>query len=230
MGHRGAAGLAPENTLSSIKVAIKAGVDAVEFDVRPSADGVLILSHDEDFMRRCGVDKKVSKLSLKSINKLRTYEKEPIPTLDEALVIAKDVPVIIEAKNGGWARLLARELNVQPRNKKLSVISFNHYELYAFSKLCQNVKIYALNQHSGLEAITAARIYGFNGIDINYWTLNPLVYYLAQRHNLEIVVYTVDKPWVASFLRLLYPKIAITTNLPNKMQFLRPKLLRNKSL
>ena len=45
IGHRGAAALAPENTLSSFRAAIGAGVDLVEFDVIEIADGSLVVAH-----------------------------------------------------------------------------------------------------------------------------------------------------------------------------------------
>jgi glycerophosphoryl diester phosphodiesterase len=46
VGHRGAAGLAPENTLASIKSACTLGVDAIELDVFLSADAELVVHHD----------------------------------------------------------------------------------------------------------------------------------------------------------------------------------------
>lgn len=46
IGHRGAAGLAPENTLTAFTLAIELGVDAIELDVLLSADGVLVVHHD----------------------------------------------------------------------------------------------------------------------------------------------------------------------------------------
>lgn len=46
VGHRGAAGLAPENTLASFEAAIEAGCDRVEFDLRTTADGELVVFHD----------------------------------------------------------------------------------------------------------------------------------------------------------------------------------------
>ncbi|MGO1892359.1 MAG: glycerophosphodiester phosphodiesterase family protein, partial [Luteimonas sp.] len=49
--HRGAATVAPENTLAAFQAAIDAGADAVEFDVRLSADGAVVVFHDSDFRR-----------------------------------------------------------------------------------------------------------------------------------------------------------------------------------
>ena len=46
IGHRGAASLAPENTLASIDAALEVGVDLVELDVRLRLDGALVLAHD----------------------------------------------------------------------------------------------------------------------------------------------------------------------------------------
>jgi glycerophosphoryl diester phosphodiesterase len=45
IGHRGAAALAPENTLASLQAAVELGVDAVEFDVREQPGGALVLAH-----------------------------------------------------------------------------------------------------------------------------------------------------------------------------------------
>ncbi|TDD76205.1 glycerophosphodiester phosphodiesterase [Actinomadura darangshiensis] len=46
-GHRGARGLRPENTLAGFEHALELGVDAVELDVGLSADGVVVLNHDQ---------------------------------------------------------------------------------------------------------------------------------------------------------------------------------------
>ena len=45
-GHRGARGLAPENTLAGFACALKVGVDALELDLRMSADGKIVIHHD----------------------------------------------------------------------------------------------------------------------------------------------------------------------------------------
>jgi len=226
IGHRGATSLAPENTIAGIKAAIKAGVDAIEFDIRVSKDGKLFLCHDASLGRTHDVDKKVSGHTSKQLKNIKDSNGVGLPTIEQALTACGNTPAVIEAKSGNWAESLAKVLLSHPQKHIHSVISFNHHELAAFGKACPDIPLYVLEHRNPFDAINAARIYNFQGIDINYWTLNPLAYILAWRHNLHIIVFTVDKIWVASFLRVLYPGISITTNVPQNMQHLRPKIFR----
>ena len=51
LGHRGARGLAAENTLHAVRLAAKAGADGCEIDVSPTKDGELIVLHDLNLLR-----------------------------------------------------------------------------------------------------------------------------------------------------------------------------------
>ena len=55
IGHRGAAALAPENTLAGIRKAKEHGLNWVEFDVTLLGDGTPVLSHD-NHLERCTID------------------------------------------------------------------------------------------------------------------------------------------------------------------------------
>ena len=90
-----------------------------------------------------------------------------------------------------------------------------------------DIQVYALEDTKPFDVIHTARVLGLTGVDLNFWLLNPATYYLARYYKLEIMVYTVNRPWMARFLRLLYPRISITTDVPDQMQFLR-KQRRNK--
>lgn len=221
IGHRGAAGLAPENSIRAIKAALKAGVDGIEFDIRLSKDKQLFLCHDPTLERTHDVDQHIASLTSAQLAKLRSKEGDHVPTLSEAIAACGDTPIFIEAKGRGWAKILANYLAKHPTKKNLRVIAFDHQELFEFSEYCPDIPVYVLEQRNVFDAINAARLYGFNGVDVNYWTMNPLAYYLAKRHDLEMIVFTANRVWIATLLKALYPKISITTNVPHLMQHLR---------
>lgn len=102
IAHRGASHVAPENTLSALRSALASGADMVEVDVRRTADGALVLMHDETLARTTDVELllptrapwRVQDLTLDQVRALDggswkspTYRGEPIPTLSEALEV-----------------------------------------------------------------------------------------------------------------------------------------------
>jgi glycerophosphoryl diester phosphodiesterase len=98
IGHRGAAAYAPENTLASLRKAKALGCAWVEFDVRLSADGALVLCHDPRLDRTTGGSGSVSATSLAAIRELDAgswfdagFAGERVPTLDEGLSLAADL-------------------------------------------------------------------------------------------------------------------------------------------
>ena len=67
IGHRGASGLAPENTLESLQLALSQGADALEFDVHLSADGIPVLMHDATLDRTTGASGPVRAMTAKRL-------------------------------------------------------------------------------------------------------------------------------------------------------------------
>ena len=62
--HRGASAYAPENTLAAFELAVQQGADAIELDVKLSADGHAIVMHDETLERTTGGQGRVKEMSL----------------------------------------------------------------------------------------------------------------------------------------------------------------------
>lgn len=95
VSHRGEWRQAPENSLKAIELAIEAGVDIVEVDVAKTKDGQLILLHDKTLDRTTTGKGKVEEWTLDSLKALRLKNgagirtKHKIPTLEEALLLAK---------------------------------------------------------------------------------------------------------------------------------------------
>ncbi|MCO1337092.1 hypothetical protein MO867_22470 [Microbulbifer sp. OS29] len=96
IAHRGASAHAPENTIASIDRAIKDHADWVEVDARKTKDGVVVLTHDRDFMRIAGKPVFVRDLTLNEIKEIDVglwfsgiFKDEQVPTLEEALKVTK---------------------------------------------------------------------------------------------------------------------------------------------
>ncbi|MFQ6278840.1 glycerophosphodiester phosphodiesterase [Acinetobacter johnsonii] len=96
IGHRGARGEAPENTLGGFQYIHDLGIRAVEFDVRQLKDHELIIMHDDNMLRTTGIDQALYSLNstqLDTYNQAHIWldwEKQSTPTLRQALQIMQD--------------------------------------------------------------------------------------------------------------------------------------------
>lgn len=102
VGHRGARFEAPENTLEGFRYAIGLGLPAVEFDIRMSLDGELVIMHDETVDRTTDGVGKVADLTLAELKQLDARSIHTtwsdacrIPTFDETLGVVGELPVIL---------------------------------------------------------------------------------------------------------------------------------------
>ncbi|MDL2252508.1 glycerophosphodiester phosphodiesterase [Ruminococcaceae bacterium OttesenSCG-928-I18] len=91
----------PENSMAAFTAAIDAGY-GIELDIRLSQDDAVVVFHDEDLGRVCGVPGRVGEKPLAELKKLRLYgTNQLIPTLREVLeAIDGRVPLVIELKHG----------------------------------------------------------------------------------------------------------------------------------
>lgn len=100
-GHRGYAAKYPENTLPSYTAALDAGVDAIEFDVWLSRDGVPVLMHDGNAWRTCRVDRHLRDMTVREIKALEPVHATPaalsfagqgvrVPTFEEWLAFCRE--------------------------------------------------------------------------------------------------------------------------------------------
>ena len=222
IGHRGAASLAPENTISSIKKAIEVGVDGLEFDIRLTKDRRVVLCHDAELGRVSGDLRDVSQLNWDELKKIILRGDEHVPLLEDVLKIVGTTPVIIEIKDKQMVRLLLEVLDRFP-HLKVTVASFKHDEIALLKQLRPHLPAYIASQASPFEIMQKARIIGADGVDISFWLLNPFTYWFARHLNLDLMVYTVDHLWLGLYMRVFYPKVLLTTNVPQKMQHLRSK-------
>jgi glycerophosphoryl diester phosphodiesterase len=109
IGHRGAARELPGNTLASYQRAVDLGCHMVEIDVHATADGVLILAHDNILPTKDGP----VEIAITHSRVLRKLDVggEPPPLLTEALALLKDrCGVLIDLKEEGFERAIASDV------------------------------------------------------------------------------------------------------------------------
>jgi len=102
IGHRGAAALAPENTLASFRAAAALGCRMVEFDVRLSADGIPVVFHDATLDRTSDGHGRVGSRPLADLKRLDaggwfspSFLDERIPTLAETLALCLELGLAV---------------------------------------------------------------------------------------------------------------------------------------
>ena len=140
LGHRGAAGYYPENTLLSFFKALEMGADGVELDVQLTKDGKIVVIHDEWVDRVSdgrGWVKDYTLAELKKMNFNRThpeYKRAEIPTLEEVyeLLAPTGLTVNVELKTGvffypGLVEKVMKATAKAQMEERVIYSSFNHY-------------------------------------------------------------------------------------------------------
>ena len=111
IGHRGAAAIAPENTLRGFEAAIEVGVDWIEFDVLDLDDGTLVLAHSND-LHEVSHGAQRGLVRTQTLDVLRLFAPE-LPTLDEALAFFAERPEVglhLDLKTYAHGREIAEAL------------------------------------------------------------------------------------------------------------------------
>lgn len=150
IGHRGAAGYEPENTLLSFKKALEFEVDMVELDAQICKTGEIVVIHDAKIDRTTNGTGFVAAKTFQELRSLDAGKGQFIPTLQEVLdLIDRKTKVNIEIKGEGAAGATFDTIQIYVNQKSwlwddFLVSSFNHYELLEFKRVAPEVKIGAV--------------------------------------------------------------------------------------
>lgn len=192
IGHRGAAGLAPENSIASLKKALEYRVDGVEFDLRLTKDDVIILHHDEEVQDQNGNKFKIANSTYENLK----GHKPDLATFDEALsAINNAVKMYIEIKPG---------VKTSPIIKKVKAVGLkpNDYEFGSFSqpvlseiqRAIPEASLTVIERWSGLRAVRKARKLKTKTIAMNQKYLWFGFIWLMNKSGYELWAYTVNDP------------------------------------
>ena len=150
IGHRGAAGYAPENTILSVEAALSKGVDFIEIDVQETSDGYLVLMHDKRVDRTTDKIGYVRDMTIEEIKTLKIKTQNSnhdlwIPTLDEILnMTSGKTGIMLEIISPGIAKNVFYAVNDFKFNGSVIYASFLHKELLTIRRLDEDAKTLAL--------------------------------------------------------------------------------------
>jgi glycerophosphoryl diester phosphodiesterase len=167
IGHRGAAGHAPENTLAAFRKAVELGCDMTELDVHICASGEHVVIHDEKVDRTTNGRGWVSKLNLSDLRSLDAGDGEQIPLLSEVLALLKDRIILnIELKGLNTAEPVYKLIQETGwSNENLTISSFNWESLTDYKQLDPDARIGVLtfrNHQEALEYAVKTKAYSIN--------------------------------------------------------------------
>jgi len=227
IAHRGYSARAPENTLVALGAAISAGADAVEFDLHVTSDGVAVLFHDDTLMRTTDGEGALRDRTLPELRRLDAgswfgaeFVGEPVPTLAEALALVRGrVGRVYPEIKGYRARAdldgMADSVAGQALVEKAVFISMDWSALEHLRSTYEDVNVgYIVEKASRARdgiARAAGDTHALVDFDARLLLADPTLVDEAIRRDVELAVWTVDDPVVASRLHGLGAR-RITTN------------------
>lgn len=236
LGHRGASGYAPENTLEAFALAIDMKADGIELDVYFTADKQIVICHDDKIDRTSNGQGSISNYTLEELKQLdfgyHFYKGErrgiKIPTLDEvfALVAPTDMIINVEIKDGDPEIVkacdeLARKYDLQNR---IIYSSFNHFQLEVVKNTVENAFFAPLYSMNLVNPWNYTLDMGAQAVHPKYLQIYQLPDYVKSCHDRGLRVHTWTANTEEDIQFLLDNGVdAIVTNYPDVALALRDK-------
>jgi glycerophosphoryl diester phosphodiesterase len=231
IAHRGASGLAPENTLASFRLALELGAEAVEFDVHQAADKELVVIHDESLRRTAGRPEQIRDLSWQELCRFdvgswfdRRFAAERIPRLGEVMdLVGKRAEVHLELKRGSayYPGIEGRVVEFLRRRRTLQtcvVSSFDHQALRAVRALEPKARLGYLLDDAPIETVWEdAKELAVESLHMSLRQVTAARVAGGHRRRLQVLVYTVDEPAEARRLRKMGVD-GVFTNFPRLLE------------
>jgi glycerophosphoryl diester phosphodiesterase len=228
IAHRGASAYAPENTLPAFELAAKQGADMIELDVQRSADGVLVIFHDDTTERWDGRRRLASDCSLAELQALDIGGAK-LATLAETCAFAREhsLRMNVELKGAGFGAEVARMLREERVEELVLISSFNERALIEIAAANPNLpRAYLMGANTYNPAVRARAGWPFAALrrtESAAWHPSyqlPMLAWLiprVRRAGFQVNVWTVDDPrWMRKLAALEVE--GIITNTPDVLR------------
>jgi glycerophosphoryl diester phosphodiesterase len=195
IGHRGAAGHVPGNTLAAIEQGIELGAQMVEIDVRRSREGRLLLLHDATVDPTTGGHGPIAALTWAEVRSLRVAGVHPVPLLEEALRLASGrVGVMLELKTEGLAADVVRCVRETTFAGSVIYASFLHDQLLEIRRADPDAQTLALIEGVPVNRTAFAVDAQATHVGVGREVLSRSFVEDLQAISLKVFVYTVNDP------------------------------------
>lgn len=195
IGHRGAAGHAPENTIAAIRTGIFLGVDFVELDVQRTRDGRLVVLHDELVDRTTNGTGPVCEMSWDELQLLDAGHGERVPSVEAALTAASGrAGMILEAKIPGIGADLFNAVQASLFSGSVIYASFLHAEILAIRRINPRARTMALIECVPLSGAAFAREASAALVGLALDSATAELITVLHDASLEVFLYTVNEP------------------------------------
>lgn len=194
--HRGFAGIYPQNTLAAINGAAQHGVDRIEIDVWPCADGEIVVFHDARLDRLTDQTGLVTETACEHVRNAEVLRSgETIPTLREICAVVDPSSTLnIEFKGSGpysWEAFAERVLEITAGiSNELVISSFYPEALSGVSAVDQDIPIALLFEETPEENLDIARRIDVEAINPSLVVLTRDLVERAHRENRNVNVFT----------------------------------------
>jgi glycerophosphoryl diester phosphodiesterase len=208
--HRGASAYAPENTLAAFKLAFDQGADAIELDAKLTADGHVVVMHDDTVNRTTDGSGSVKSLSLADLRSLDAgskfpplFKSEKVPSLEQVFeLLGRKIIINVELTNYTSPKddladkvvALVKKFNLE---ESVILSSFNLIALIQVRKLLPNVALGFLIYIGLAETALRTRLIRFGpmlALHACYKDVSPYLVQSSHRSKSRIDVYTVNHP------------------------------------
>lgn len=203
MAHRGASGIAPENTLAAFRICLEYEPEWIELDVHCTADGEIVVMHDSTVDRTTDGSGAISALTLAEIKQLdagswkgEKFAGERVPTLQEVVeLVGKKARLDVEIKSGTDTNYVAqRVIEILEAADVLSQSMISSFDVAAI-KAAQ-----ALSRKPALALITSraedlriARNEGFGWLNLHHAQATADVIQQARAAGISVCVWTINE-------------------------------------
>lgn len=221
IGHRGAGGLAPENTLDSLRAGVEAGADMLELDVRVTKDRVPVVIHDSRLIRTHRRRESVAGLTLREL--AEATADQPVPTLQAVLdEYFGKILLNIELKARGSGQVVLELLESRYIKKtkdweSVMLSSFKGTELVAIRRRAPKANLAMLHSENPFIFVAYHRFVQLTAVGFHRLYLNRFALEIAKKSGLFIYTYTVNRPAALPLLEAQGVD-GIVTNYPDKFR------------